>query len=85
MERERGKRQREREVRFAIPTTEGIGMAIANITIQNEGYTHIAPIIPLSEDEEPVFSDDDDPQQHQSAIYHYLSHLLGELVELASN
>jgi len=39
----------------------------------------------VSEDEEPVFSDDDDPQQHQSAIYHYLSHLLGELVELASN
>ena len=39
----------------------------------------------VSEDEEPVFLDDDDPQQHQSAIYHYLSHLLGELVEVASN
>ena len=40
MERERGKREREREVRFAIPTTEGIVMAIANITIQNEGRSH---------------------------------------------
>ena len=39
----------------------------------------------VSEDEEPIFSDDDDPKQHQSAIYHYLNHLLGELIEVASN
>ena len=39
----------------------------------------------VSEDEEPLFLDDDDPKQHQSAIYHYLSHLLGELIEVASN
>ncbi|HAF67562.1 MAG TPA: hypothetical protein DCX77_06440 [Acidimicrobiaceae bacterium] len=37
----------------------------------------------VSEEEEPNFLEDDDPQQHQSAIYHYLSHLLGELVEVA--
>ncbi|HJL99768.1 MAG: DUF2017 family protein [Acidimicrobiales bacterium] len=39
----------------------------------------------VSEDEESLLLEDDDPQQHQSAIYHYLSHLLGELVEVASN
>ena len=39
----------------------------------------------VSEEDEPNFLDDDDPQQHQSAIYHYLSHLLGELVEVADN
>jgi len=39
----------------------------------------------VSEEDEPNFLDDDDPQQHQSAIYHYLSHLLGELVEVANN
>ena len=39
----------------------------------------------VSEDEEPRFLDDDDPKQHQSAIYHYLSHLLGELIEVTSN
>ena len=38
-----------------------------------------------SEEDEPNFLDDDDPQQHQSAVYHYLSHLLGELVEVANN
>ncbi len=39
----------------------------------------------VSENEEPSFSEDNDPQQHQSDVYHYLSHLLGELVEVASN
>ena len=39
----------------------------------------------VSEDEEPLFLEDDDPKHHQSAIYHYLSHLLGELIEVTSN
>ena len=58
---------------------------IAWITSINDLRLVLGTHLDVSEDEEPTFADENDPKQQQRAIYDYLSHLLGELVDAANN
>ena len=55
------------------------------ITSINDVRLVLGTHLDVSEDEEQTFAPSSDPDQQQRAIYQYLSHLLGELVEVASN
>ena len=58
---------------------------IAWITSINDLRLVLGTHLDVSEDDEPTFRDENDQEQQQRAIYHYLSHLLGELVDVANN
>ncbi len=58
---------------------------IAWITSINDLRLVLGTHLDVSEDDEPAFRDENDQEQQQRAIYHYLSHLLGELVDVANN
>ncbi len=58
---------------------------IAWITSINDLRLVLGTHLDVSEEEEPTFVSENDPEQQQRAIYHYLSHLLGELVDVANN
>ena len=58
---------------------------IAWITSINDLRLVLGTHLDVSEDDEPTFRDENDQAQQQRAIYHYLSHLLGELVDVANN
>ena len=55
------------------------------ITTINDFRLVLGTHLDVSEDEEPSLEGENDSQQQQRAIYHYLSHLLGELVDAAHN
>ena len=54
------------------------------ITIINDLRLVLGTHLDVSEEEELSLADQNSPDHHQRAIYHYLSHLLGELVDVAS-
>ena len=58
---------------------------IAWITSINDLRLVLGTHLDVSEDDEPTFRDENAQEQQQRAIYHYLSHLLGELVDVANN
>ncbi|MED5540460.1 MAG: DUF2017 family protein [Actinomycetota bacterium] len=51
------------------------------ITTVNDLRLVLGTQLDVSEDDEPRILDPEDPQEQHRAIYHYLSHLLGEFVE----
>ena len=55
------------------------------ITSINDVRLVLGTHLDVSEDEEPTFAASNDPDQQQRAIYQYLSHLLGELLDVAGN
>ena len=54
------------------------------ITIINDLRLVLGTHLDVSEEEELSLADPNSPDHQQRAIYHYLSHLLGELVDVAS-
>lgn len=55
------------------------------ITTLNDLRLVLGTRLDVSEDDESRVLDLEDPQERHRAIYHYLSHLLGEFVEAAGN
>jgi len=55
------------------------------ITTLNDLRLVLGTRLDVSEDDESRVLDPKDPQERHRAIYHYLSHLLGEFVEAAGN
>ena len=53
------------------------------ITTVNDLRLVLGTHLDVSEDDESKILDSGGPQEQQQAIYHYLSHLLGEFLEAA--